>query len=146
MKNKFIACLLTISTCCFSSAYALQDLTGTYKCTGVDTKDGQFTAIDTMLLDKKNSTNKIAGYTMTVPKFQGGLSGFASFDGKNLAIYFHSLDNSTEDAKNNYGVMIAHVTKHGIKKAYYEPVYKGGSTGVVDCIKVSSKIDAPSVK
>lgn len=142
MKTKLLALVIAITLGYLPSAYALQNLTGTYKCTGTDTKDGKFSAVDTMQLDKKNSTSKIAGYTFKAPGFQGGLSGFASFDGKNLAIYFYSLDKSTKDTKNNYGVMIAHVSKDKIKKVYYEPIYKGGSTGSVDCIKISSKVDA----
>jgi len=141
MKTRFIAVMLAVLGGYFPSTFALQDLTGTYKCNGVDTKDGKFTAIDTMQLDKKNSTNKIAGYAFNVPKFQGGLSGFATFDGKNLAIYFYGLDNNSKNAKNNYGVMIAYVNKNSIKKTYYEPVYKGGSTGFVDCIKISSTVN-----
>jgi hypothetical protein len=140
MKTKFFALILAASAGYLPSSYALQDLTGTYNCTGVDTKDGTFTAKDTMRLDKKNSTDKIAGYIFNAPGFQGGLSGFGTFDGKKLAIYFYSLDKSSEDAKNNYGVMIASVSKDRIKKVYYEPVYKGGSTGSVECVKISDKV------
>jgi len=141
MKTKLCALLLTVSLGYLPSVFALQDLTGTYKCTGEDTKDGKFSGVDTMQLDKKNSTDKIAGYTFNAPEFQGGLSGYGTFDGKNLAIHFYSLDKSTENAKNNYGVMIAHVTKNSIRKTYYEPVYKGGSTGTVDCVKITNKVD-----
>lgn len=146
MKTKFLALLFTASIGYLPSAFALQDLTGTYKCTGEDTKDGKFSAVDTMLLDKKNSTDKIAGYTFNAPGLQGGLSGYGTFDGKNLAIYFYSLDKSSENAKNNYGVMIAHVNKNSIKKVYYEPIYKGGSTGTVDCIKITGKVDVSLAK
>src|SRR5436190_19628215 len=103
MKIKFLALMIATLIGYLPLAFALQDLTGTYKCTGEDTKDGKFSGVDTMQLDKKNSTDKIAGYAFNAPEFQGGLSGYGTFDGKNLAIYFYSLDKSSENAKNNYG-------------------------------------------
>lgn len=141
MKTRFFALMIAISIGYLPSAFALQDLTGTYKCTGEDTKDGKFSGIDTMQLDKKNSTDQIAAYTFNAPEFQGGLSGYGVFDGNNLAVHFYSLDKSSENAKNNYGVMIAHVTKNSIKKVYYEPIYKGGSIGTIDCVKVTNKVN-----
>lgn len=146
MKTTCLAFLFSASIAYLPSVFALPDLTGTYKCTGEDTKDGQFSGVDTMQLDTKNSTDQIAGYVFNAPLFQGGLSGYGTFDGKNLAIYFYSLDKRSENAKNNYGVMIAQVSQHGIKKVYYEPSYKGGSTGTVDCVKVSTKVDVSLAK
>jgi len=90
-------------------------------------------------LDKTSSTDKIAGYTFSIPNYQGGYKGFATFDGKSLAIYFSNMDTSSETAKNDYGVGIAQITRHGFKKVYYQPTYKGGNTGFEECEKVSTK-------
>lgn len=137
---KTVKCALFISGVLFSSflyAASLKDLSGEYKCIIDDKYDGVFTVTDIFTRDKQHSTDKIAGYKVTMLDEQNKPSkyfGFASFDGENLSIY----TDSTEADSNDYAIVVAELTKTGFDSNYYQPAYHGGNTGSAACLKVKS--------
>lgn len=138
---KKIVAMLAMSLC-WSIAQAKPDFTGkdysgVYECTGVDGHEGKYTGTVTMSLVPEQSQGDHGAYKfkLEVPGF-GAYLGHAVSEGDKLAIHFGLQDPTTKD----FGTGIATVKKDkrgrlSFHKYYYEPEYKGGNTGVEDCVK-----------
>ncbi len=139
MKTVKLSLLASCLFASYSMVYAapLKDLSGKYKCTITDLHDGVFIVTDVFTLDKKHSTNKVAGYNITILNDKNEPSdyfGFASFDGKSLAMYSANKDAKSDD----YAVITSQLTKNGFHTQYYQPTYNGGNTGSAKCVKISN--------
>lgn len=114
-----------------------QDFSGVYQCTGDDAHEGKYTGTVTMTLKPEHSRGHYASYDfkLEVPGY-GTYLGHAAANGNNVAMHFALQDQSTKD----YGTGIATVKKNkqgkwSFHKFYFEPEFKGGNTGVEDCVK-----------
>lgn len=138
--KKIVAMLAMVL--CWSIAQAKpvftgKDYSGVYECTGVDGHEGKYTGTVTMSLVPEQSQGDHGAYKfkLEVPGF-GAYLGHAVSEGDKLAIHFGLQDSTTKD----FGTGIATVKKDkqgrvSFHKYYYEPEYKGGNTGVEDCVK-----------
>jgi hypothetical protein len=113
------------------------DLSGVYTCTGDDTHEGQYTGIVTMQLKPEHSKGSYASYDfkLEVPGY-GTYLGHAAANGNVAAMHFALTDQTTKD----YGTGIAQfqTNKQGqltFHKFYFEPEFKGGNTGLEDCVR-----------
>jgi hypothetical protein len=113
------------------------DYSGTYDCTGIDSKEGNYTGTVTLQLNQEQSSGSYGAYNfkLVVPDY-GTYPGQAVSLGKTLAIHFALTDSKSKD----YGTGIATVAKNkkgklAFHKFYYEPEFKGGNNGVEDCVK-----------
>ena len=113
------------------------DYSGTYDCTGIDSKEGDYTGVVTLQFNPEQSSGAYGAYNfkLVVPDY-GTYPGQAVSLGKTLAIHFALTDSRSKD----YGTGIATVSKnrHGkltFHKFYYEPEFKGGNNGVEDCVR-----------
>jgi hypothetical protein len=114
-----------------------QDYSGVYACTGDDAHEGKYTGTVTMTLKPEHSRDSYASYDfkLEVPEY-GTYLGHAAANGNNVAMHFALQDQATKD----YGTGIAKMTKNAkgqwsFHKFYFEPEFKGGNTGVEDCVK-----------
>ena len=114
-----------------------QDFSGVYQCTGDDAHEGKYTGTVTMQLKPEHSRDKYASYDfkLEVPGY-GTYLGHAAANGNHVAMHFALKDQSTRD----YGTGIATIKKNkqgkwSFHKFYFEPEFKGGNTGVEDCVK-----------
>lgn len=118
------------------AAFASQDLSGSYACTGRDSHDGDFKVTMTLALDKKQSRGDHTAYIFKMD--DGGhatYSGSVVASGSVAAVTFMNDDASKKD----FGTGLAKVTKDKdgafkFEKFYYEPEYKGGGNGVETCV------------
>jgi hypothetical protein len=134
---KYISLISTVFLSCavakFALANTLPNLSGQYKCTGVDSHDGKYSGVATFTLDPKSITPQGAGYNWSLKEDDGQYTGMAVFNGKYLAIYFANVDATKKD----YGLGIAKFNGKTFTKYYYEPQYAGyGSHGLETCTKV----------
>lgn len=113
------------------------DYSGVYDCKGVDAHEGEYTGTVTMKLKPKHSHENYASYDfkLEVPGY-GTYLGHAAANGSNVAMHFALTDKTTKD----YGTGIADMKKNAkgqwqFHKFYFEPEFKGGNTGVEDCVK-----------
>lgn len=138
---KKIAAVMAMTMCCglvhAKPAFTGQDYSGVYECTGVDGHEGKYTGTVTMNLVPEQSQGDHGAYKfkLEVPGY-GAYLGHAVSEGNKLAIHFGLQDPTTKD----FGTGIATVKKGkqgrvSFHKYYYEPEYKGGNTGVEDCVK-----------
>lgn len=135
---RFLALLLlTASTLVQAAPFTGQDFSGVYQCTGDDAHEGKYTGTVTMTLKPEHSRGQYASYDfkLEVPGY-GTYLGHAAANGSNVAMHFALKDQSTKD----YGTGIATVKKNkqgkwSFHKFYFEPEFKGGNTGVEDCVK-----------
>jgi hypothetical protein len=118
-------------------AKSYQDYSGVYTCTGDDAHEGKYTGTVTMTLKPEHSHDSYASYDfkLVVPEY-GTYLGHAAANGNNVAMHFALQDQATKD----YGTGIAKMTKNAkgqwtFHKFYFEPEFKGGNTGLEDCIK-----------
>jgi hypothetical protein len=118
-------------------AKTYQDYSGVYTCTGDDAHEGKYTGTVTMTLKPEHSHDSYASYDfkLVVPEY-GTYLGHAAANGNNVAMHFALQDQATKD----YGTGIAKMTKNAkgqwsFHKFYFEPEFKGGNTGLEDCIK-----------
>jgi hypothetical protein len=114
-----------------------QDFSGVYQCTGDDAHEGKYTGTVTMQLKPEHSRDKYASYDfkLEVPGY-GTYLGHAAANGNHVAMHFALQDQSTRD----FGTGIATIKKNkqgkwSFHKFYFEPEFKGGNTGVEDCVK-----------
>jgi hypothetical protein len=120
-----------------ASPFNGQDFSGVYQCIGDDAHEGKYTGTVTMQLKPEHSRDKYASYDfkLEVPGY-GTYLGHAAANGNHVAMHFALKDQSTRD----YGTGIATIKKNkqgkwSFHKFYFEPEFKGGNTGVEDCVK-----------
>lgn len=118
-------------------AVAYQDYSGVYTCTGDDAHEGKYTGTVTMTLKPEHSHDSYASYDfkLEVPEY-GTYLGHAAANGNNIAMHFGLTDQTTKD----YGTGIAKMIRNAkgqwsFHKFYFEPEFKGGNTGIEDCVK-----------
>jgi hypothetical protein len=118
-------------------AVTLRDYSGVYRCTGDDAHEGKYTGTVTMTLKPKHSHGSYGSYDfkLEVPGY-GIYLGHAAANGDNVAMHFALTDQKTKD----YGTGIAKMAKNAkgqwtFHKFYFEPEFKGGNTGLEDCVK-----------
>jgi hypothetical protein len=114
-----------------------EDLSGVYDCTGDDAHEGKYTGIVTMKLKPEHSHDSYASYDfkLEVPGY-GTYLGHAAATDNVAAMHFALTDKTTKD----YGTGIAKFKRNAegklsFRKFYFEPEYKGGNTGLEDCVK-----------
>jgi hypothetical protein len=135
--NYFICILLFfVSFSAHAEQTAAQDFSGVYNCTGDDAHEGKYTGVVTMALKPAQSKGNYASYDfkLEVPGY-GTYLGHAAANGYHVAMHFALQDQSTKD----YGTGIAEMKKNAngqwsFHKFYFEPEFKGGNTGVEDCV------------
>lgn len=113
------------------------DLSGVYTCTGDDAHEGKYTGTVTMTLKPEHSRDSYSSYDfkLEVPGY-GAYLGHAAANGNIAAMHFALTDKTTHDfgtgvakfKRNKQGKMSFH-------KFYYEPEFKGGNTGLEDCVR-----------
>ena len=115
----------------------LEDFSGVYDCIGDDAHEGTYTGTVTMKLKPAHSKDSYASYDfkLEVPDY-GTYLGHAAANGNVAAMHFALTDKTTKD----YGTGIAQFKRNdegklSFRKFYFEPEYKGGNTGIEDCIK-----------
>lgn len=135
---RFLALLfLTTSTLAQAAPFTGQDFSGVYQCTGDDAHEGKYTGKVTMTLKPEHSRGQYASYDFKLEvSGYGTYLGHAAANANNVAMHFALQDQSTKD----YGTGIATVKKNkqgkwSFHKFYFEPEFKGGNTGVEDCVK-----------
>lgn len=113
------------------------DLSGVYDCKGNDAHEGEYAGVVTMKLKPAHSHDGYTSYDfkLEVPEY-GTYLGHAAAKGNIAAMHFALTDKTTKD----YGTGIAEFKmndkgKLSFRKFYFEPEYKGGNTGIEDCIK-----------
>lgn len=123
-------------------AYAL-DLSGVYDCRGEDAHEGEYIGIVTMTLLKAHSKGRDASYDfqLEVPGY-GVYKGHAAAHGMHAAMHFAlpAEDGEYGGKTKDFGTGIAEFKKgtNGqlmFRKFYFEPAFKGGNTGVEECVR-----------
>ena len=114
-----------------------EDYSGVYDCTGEDAHEGQYTGVVTMKLIPAHTKGTYASYDfkLEVPEY-GTYLGHAAAHGNMAAMHFALTDPSTKD----FGTGIAQFNRNkqgklAFHKFYFEPEFKGGNTGLEDCIR-----------
>lgn len=129
-------------TCLAINAYAL-DLSGVYSCTGDDAHEGKYTGTVTMKLRPEHSKGADASYDfeLAVPDY-GTYQGHAAAHGMHAAMHFAlPMENGEYGGKtHDYGTGIAEFNKNAkgqlsFRKFYFEPGFKGGNTGIEECVR-----------
>ena len=120
-------------------AAAYIDYSGVYTCVGDDAHEGKYTGTVTMRLKPEHSHDAYASYDfkLEVPEY-GIYLGHAAANGNVIAMHFALTDQTTKD----YGTGVAKMFRNtkgqwAFHKFYFEPEFKGGNTGVEDCVKVT---------
>lgn len=121
----------------------LKDFSGVYDCQGDDAHEGKYMGIVTMQRKPQHSKGVYASYDfkLEVPEY-GTYVGHAAVNGDVAAMHFALPQEAglyggkTQD----FGTGVAtfktnSAGKLTFHKFYYEPLFKGGNTGVEDCIK-----------
>lgn len=128
--------LLGLSFSAHAETSKTPDFSGVYQCVGDDAHEGKYTGTVTMKLKPEHSKANYASYDfkLEVPEY-GTYLGHAAANGHHVAMHFALQDQSTKD----YGTGIAEMKKNptgqwSFHKFYFEPEFKGGNTGVEDCV------------
>ena len=136
MKLFIYILLLIVSFSSHAETINTPDFSGIYNCVGDDAHEGKYTGMVTMRLKPEHSKANYASYDfkLEVPEY-GTYVGHAAANGHHVAMHFALLDQTTKD----YGTGIAEMKKNakgqwGFHKFYFEPEFKGGNTGVEDCV------------
>lgn len=125
-----------------TNAYAI-DLSGVYDCRGEDAHEGEYTGVVTMKLHKEHSKGADASYDfqLEVPDY-GVYKGHAAAHGMHAAMHFAlPAENGEYGGKTqDFGTGIAEFKKGAngrlqFRKFYFEPAFKGGNTGVEECVR-----------
>lgn len=113
------------------------DFSGVYTCTGDDAHEGKYTGTVTMTLKPEHSKGSYSSYDfkLEVPGY-GTYLGHAAANGNIAAMHFALTDKTTHD----FGTGVAKFTRNrqgkiSFHKFYYEPEFKGGNTGLEDCVR-----------
>lgn len=132
--TRILLCLMSVSS--HAETMNTPDFSGVYNCIGDDAHEGKYTGTVTMRLKPEHSKANYASYDfkLEVPEY-GTYLGHAAANGQHVAMYFALEDQTTKD----YGTGIAEMKKNakgqwGFHKFYFEPDFKGGNTGVEDCV------------
>lgn len=133
----FILLLAASSATEAKPAFTGQDYSGVYECTGDDAHEGKYTGKVTLTIKPEHSHDTYASYDfkLEVPGY-GTYPGYAAGNDNHLAMHFALTDPATHD----YGVGVANFKKSkqgkwSFHKFYFEPEFKGGNTGIEDCVK-----------
>lgn len=128
--------LLTLSFSTQAETLNAPDFSGVYSCVGDDAHEGKYSGTVTMKLRPEYSKASYASYDfkLEVPEY-GTYLGHAAANGYHVAMHFALQDQSTKD----YGTGIAEMKKNpkgkwSFHKFYFEPEFKGGNTGLEDCV------------
>lgn len=123
-------------------AYAM-DLSGVYDCRGEDAHEGAYTGTVTMKRHPAHSKGADASYDfqLEVPDY-GVYKGHAAAHGMHAAMHFALPAEHGEygGRTQDYGTGIAEFKKNAkgqlmFRKFYFEPAFKGGNTGVEECVR-----------
>lgn len=132
--TSILLCLMSVSS--HAETMNTPDFSGVYNCVGDDAHEGKYTGTVTMRLKPEHSKANYASYDfkLEVPEY-GTQLGHAAANGHHVAMHFALQDQATKD----YGTGIAEMKKNikgqwGFHKFYFEPEFKGGNTGVEDCV------------
>lgn len=135
--------LATLLACTLAAPAFAMDLSGIYTCTGDDAHEGKYTGTVTMNLRPEHSKGADASYDfqLEVPDY-GTYTGHAAVHGMHAAMHFAlPMENGEYGGKtHDYGTGIAEFKKNSkgllcFRKFYFEPGFKGGNTGVEECIR-----------
>ena len=136
-KIALVLTLCALSAVAEAQPFSGQDYSGVYACTGDDAHEGKYTGTVTLSIKLEHSHGSYASYDfkLEVPGF-GSYPGYAAGNSNQLAMHFALTDQTTKD----YGVGVAKFKKNrqgkwSFHKFYFEPEFKGGNTGIEDCIK-----------
>lgn len=139
--------VMVLFLACINFAFA-KNFSGSYDCSGYDTKDGAYSNDVVTLTEVKEHSfpdRDLYAYQFVLHDEKGKLlySGEAASNGNSLAIYFANVD---KKSKSDHGVGIAtvgdiisrdssgnFVHKFNFNKFYYEPQYP--SDGSETCIQ-----------
>lgn len=136
---KWLAILISMIA---TQAYAM-DLSGVYDCRGEDAHEGEYTGTVTMKRRPEHSKGADASYDfqLEVPDY-GLYKGHAAAHGMHAAMHFSlPAENGEYGGKTqDYGTGIAEFKKNAkgqlsFRKFYFEPAFKGGNTGVEECVR-----------
>lgn len=137
MKYLLAAVLAFFTINSHAEKAAYQDYSGVYSCNGDDAHEGKYTGTVTMKLKPEHSRASYASYDfkLEVPGY-GTYLGHAAANGSHVAMHFALTDKTTKD----YGTGIAEMKKNKkgqlhFHKFYFEPEFKGGNTGLEDCVR-----------
>lgn len=135
--------LITLMLSTFASQAHAADFSGVYQCTGLDAHEGQYSGIVTMKIKPEHSKANYASYdfSLVVPSY-GKYLGHAAANGNVVAMHFALPQEGAEygGKTQDFGTGIAKFkkSKHGkwtFHKFYFEPAFKGGNTGLEDCVQ-----------
>jgi hypothetical protein len=119
------------------------DFSGVYDCVGDDAHEGKYTGIVTMQRKPEHSKGAYASYDfkLEVPEY-GTYLGHAAVNGNIAAMHFalpqadHLYGGKTQDFGTGVATFKTNAAgKLTFHKFYFEPLFKGGNTGLEDCIK-----------
>lgn len=119
------------------------DFSGIYDCQGDDAHEGKYTGVVTMQLKPEHSKGVYASYDfkLEVPQY-GAYVGHAAVNGNVAAMHFAlPQEGSVYGGKTqDFGTGVATFKTNAagkltFQKFYFEPFFKGGNTGLEDCIK-----------
>ncbi len=143
MTNWMARWMVSVLCCAiFCPAYAM-DMSGVYACTGDDAHEGKYTGTVTMKLRPEHSKGQDASYDfqLEVPDY-GTYQGHAAVNGMHAAMHFAlPAENGVYGGKTqDFGTGIATFKKNAkgqltFRKFYFEPAFKGGNTGVEECVR-----------
>lgn len=150
MMIKWLIYFLLMVTSCAVGAKSLPehsknytDFSGVYDCTGNDAHAGKYTSTVTMILKPAHSKGPYASYDVqfTVPD-DGVYRGHAAANGNVAAMHFVlPQDGNDYGGKTQYfgtGIAKFKINANGklsFHNFYFEPLFKGGNTGVENCVK-----------
>ncbi len=121
------------------------DFSGVYACTGKDAHEGNYTGTVTMQLRPEHSKGADASYDFELAVAEyGTYKGHAAVHGMHAAMHFALPMQNGEygGATHDFGTGIAEFKKNRqgrwtFRKFYFEPAFKGGNTGIEQCVKQS---------
>ncbi len=121
----------------------LIDFSGVYDCQGNDAHEGKYSGIVTMQRKPEHSKGAYASYDfkLEVPEY-GTYVGHAAANGNVVAMHFalppagELYGGKTQDFGTGIATFKTNAAgKLTFHKFYFEPLFKGGNTGLEDCIK-----------
>ena len=135
--------LVALSLVGLAGQASAMDFSGVYACTGDDAHEGKYTCTVTMKLRPEHSKGADASYDFELAVAEyGTYKGHAAVHGMHAAMHFAlPMENSEYGGKtHDYGTGIAEFKKNAkgqlsFRKFYFEPGFKGGNTGVEECVR-----------
>ncbi|CAG0961695.1 hypothetical protein MTYP_00765 [Methylophilaceae bacterium] len=142
MRSTMLAMLLVFSAIFprllhAADEFTATDYSGVYDCKGVDGHEGEYAGTVTLSIRPAYSSGNYASYDfkLEVPEY-GAYLGHAAGNGNHLAMHFALTDPASRD----FGTGIAKFRtdaqgRQTFHKFYFQPEYKGGNSGIEDCVK-----------